>query len=80
LLTVAALGLGGVWVGIYPRTQREAQVRQVLDIPEPWRVLCLVPVGEPVAAKPPRTRYEASKVHHETFGGAPSSALTSTGS
>ena len=71
LLTVAALGLGGVWVGIYPRTQREDHVRQALDIPEPWRVLCLAPVGEPAAAKPPRTRYEASKVHHEVFGGAP---------
>lgn len=69
LLTVASLGLGGVWVGIYPRRQREADVRKVLDIPEPWRVLCLVPVGEPAAAKSPRTRYEASKVHHEVFGG-----------
>lgn len=71
LLTASALGLGGVWVAIYPRLQREAYVRQVLDIPEAWRVLCLAPVGQPAEAKSPRTRYEASKVHYEAFGGVP---------
>lgn len=69
LLTAAALGLGGVWVAIYPRPQREAYVRQALDIPEAWRVLCLAPVGEPAEAKSPRTRYEVGKVHYEAFGG-----------
>jgi nitroreductase len=68
LLTAAALGLGGVWVAIYPRPQREAYVRQALDIPEAWRVLCLAPVGKPAETKSPRTRYEASKVHFDLFG------------
>lgn len=67
LLAASGLGLGAVWVGIYPRASREAAVRQVLNIPEPWRVLCLVPVGYPAETQSPRTRYEASKVHRETF-------------
>ena len=65
LLAVTALGLGAVWVGIYPGADREAHVRQALAIPEEIRVLCLVPVGHPAESKSPRTQYKESKVHHE---------------
>ena len=65
LLAAAGLDLGAVWVGIYPRVPRESSVRQVLNIPERWRVLCLVPVGHPAENKSPRTRYEANKVYQE---------------
>jgi len=65
LLAVAALGLGAVWVGIYPSADREAHVREALAIPEEIRVLCLVPVGHPAESKSPRTQYEESKVHYE---------------
>jgi len=68
LLAVAGLDLGAVWIAIYPDADREARVRQILGIPERFRVLCLAPVGQPAETKPPRTRYEESKVHDETFG------------
>jgi nitroreductase len=68
LLAVAGLDLGAVWVAIYPHADREARVRQILDIPERFRVLCLAPVGQPAETKSPRSRYEESKVHDETFG------------
>ncbi len=68
LLAASGLDLGAVWIGIYPRAPREESVRQALNIPERWRVLCLVPVGHPAETKSPRTRYEASKVHYESFG------------
>ena len=68
LLAVAGLELGAVWVAIYPHADCEAGVRQLLDIPERFRVLCLVPIGQPAETKLPRTRYEESKVHVETFG------------
>jgi nitroreductase len=67
LLAAAGLELGAVWVGIYPRAQRETHVTQVLNIPDPLRVLCLVPIGHPAKSKPPRTRYEAEKVHYDIF-------------
>ena len=65
LLAVTALGLGAVWVGIYPGAVREAHVRRALGIPDEIRVLCLVPVGHPAESKSPRTQYEESKVHYE---------------
>ena len=67
LLATAGLDLGAVWVAIYPHADCEAGVRQLLNIPEQFRVLCLVPVGQPAETKSPRTRYEGSKVHYEKF-------------
>ena len=67
LLAAAWRDLGAVWVAVYPRPEREAHVRQVLNIPDRLRVLCLLPIGQPAEQKPPRTRYEASKVHYETL-------------
>jgi nitroreductase len=68
LLAVTALGLGAVWVGIYPGTDRKAHVRQVLAIPDEIRVLCLVPVGHPAESKPPRTQY-TKRARFTTRGG-----------
>jgi len=67
LLAATALGLGAVWVGVYPDSNREAHVRQALGIPREMRVLCLVPVGHPAESKPPRTKYTESKVHYERW-------------
>jgi nitroreductase len=68
LLAAAGLGLGSVWVGVFPNEGWEAAVRAEVGAPEPWRVLCLLPVGYPAEEKPPRTRFEAGKVHVERWG------------
>lgn len=67
LLAAAGLGLGAVWVGVYPNTGNEEHVRQALGIPSSLRVLCLVPVGYPAEPKPPRTQYDQRKVHYEQY-------------
>jgi len=65
LLAVTALGLGAVWVAMYPHHDREAHARQVLGIPQDIRILCLVPVGYPAESKPPGTKYREDKVHYD---------------
>jgi len=67
LLAATALDLGAVWIGIYPRAEREAHVRRTLGIPENIGVLCLVPVGHPAETKPPRTQYDEARVHRERY-------------
>jgi len=67
LLAATGLGLGAVWVAIYPRPQREEHVRNVLGIPPELRVLCLVPVGHPAESKPPHTKYDERKVHYDGY-------------
>ena len=67
LLTAVALGLGGVWVAVYPDQPREQYARETLGIPAELRVLCLVPVGYPAESKPAYTKYEAAKVHFDGY-------------
>lgn len=67
LLAAAGLDLGAVWVGVYPQSGYEKHVRDVLGIPHQLRVLCLVPVGHPAESKPPHTKYNERKVHHDRY-------------
>ena len=65
LLAATALGLGAVWLGVYPGENRIAAVRQALNIPEGFLPLGLISVGHPAEQKEPRTQYEQARVHHE---------------
>jgi nitroreductase len=67
LLAAAGLGLGAVWVGVYPQSGYEKHVRNVLGIPQQLRILCLVPVGHPAESKPARTQYDERKVHYDGY-------------
>jgi xanthine dehydrogenase molybdopterin-binding subunit B len=69
LLAAFGLDLGSVWVAVYPNPEREKRVREILNLPEKLRSLCMLPVGHPAEQKPARTRFEGNKVHLETFGG-----------
>lgn len=67
LVAAAALGLGAVWLGVHPREDRTAAVRQVLGIPEEIPVLSLVSIGHPAEEKEPRTQYDETRVHREKW-------------
>jgi len=67
LLAVTALGLGAVWVAVYPRPQRDEHVRKVLNIPKDLRILCMVPIGHPAEEKLTRTQYDETKIHYERY-------------
>ncbi|MGC8873660.1 MAG: nitroreductase family protein [Chloroflexia bacterium] len=67
LLAATSLGLGAVWVAVYPDEQAERFVRGELGIPSEVRVLCLVPVGYPAEEKPPHTKYDPARVHYERW-------------
>lgn len=67
LLAVTALGLGAVWLGVFPDQKRVSDVRQSLGIPEPIIPLNLIAIGHPAERKEPRTQFEASRVHRERW-------------
>jgi len=67
LLAAAGLGLGAVWIAVYPEPEYEAYVRNLLGIPDELHVLCLVAVGHPAETKPPRTQYDEGKVHYDGY-------------
>ena len=53
LLAVKALGLGAVWTGVYPGEDRVAVVRKILNIPEDYMPLNVIPIGVPAENPPP---------------------------
>jgi len=65
LLAAHALGLGAVWLGIYPREERAASFRRLLGLPEHIVPLALVAIGHPAEKKPPAARYNAERVHND---------------
>lgn len=68
LIAVNDLGLGAVWVGVYPNEQRVNDFRKLLAIPQHIVPLALVSIGHPAEHKPPADRYDTERIHHNGWG------------
>ena len=69
LVAAADLGLGSLWMGLYPE-QRSA-LRPLLALPESVEPLMLLAFGVAEAEKPPIHRYLADRVHFEAYRSPP---------
>ena len=67
LIAAAALGMGAVWLGSHGSPERERAIRGILSIPDSVGVLSLLSIGHPAEEKPPRTQYDASRVHRDRW-------------
>ncbi len=67
LLAVHAHGLGAVWTGIYPRTERVASYRALLDLPEHIIPFAFIVIGYPAQEPAPQDRYRAERVHQNKW-------------
>jgi nitroreductase len=63
LLCAHVLGLGACWLGVHPREQRIASLKEILELPEKILPVACVAVGHPGETKGPRTRFNPSLVH-----------------
>lgn len=67
LLAVHALDLGACWLGVHPREDRVAHIKQALGLPQSVIPVCAVAVGHPGERKEPRTRFSGAFVHYEKW-------------
>lgn len=67
LLAVKALDLGAVWTGVYPGEDRVAAVRKILNIPEGYMPLNVIPLGVPAENPPPKDKWTADRVHRDRW-------------
>jgi nitroreductase len=67
LLAAAGLGLGAVWIGVYPFPSKIKPVAEVLGIPENVTPLSMVYVGHPAEAKTSRNRYDEHRVYWQCY-------------
>ena len=62
LLSAQGLGIGSVWLGVYPNEDRVAGLRTLLSLPEDMTPLAAISLGYPAENPPPRTRYNEEYV------------------
>jgi len=67
LIAANAMGLGAVWVGIYPVDERIQGLRKLLRIPEPVVPLCVVSLGHPAEKKKPPNRFRQDRIHQDRW-------------
>ncbi len=67
LLAAHALGLGAVWLGVHPYSDRTSGAAGILDLPEGVECLSLIAVGHPAASPGPVDRFNPERVHNETW-------------
>ena len=67
LIAADAVGLGAVWLGIQPWTERVEAVRDVTSLPEGVEPLGMVALGFPAESKEPADRFDEARVHDETW-------------
>jgi nitroreductase len=67
LLEAAELGLGAVWLGVYPLEERVAYIRGQFALPPDLLPFAVIAAGYPADANANRfvDRYEADRVHFE---------------
>jgi len=63
LLAARALGLGTVWLGVYPRDDRVTGVSKLFNLPKHIIPLSVIAVGHPAEEKGRVNRYDAAKIH-----------------
>jgi len=67
LLAAHALGLGAVWTGVYPITERVLTVKRVLKLPENVIPLCVIPIGYPDGPRTPKNKWVPGNIHYDNW-------------
>ena len=67
LLEAEHLGLGGVWLGVYPVPERVGNISALLGLPEDVLPLGLLAFGQPAGHPEPADRFLPERVHKETW-------------
>lgn len=67
LLAAHAMGLGAVWLGIFPDSERVFGMQSLLAMPKDIRPVALVAVGYPASIPEPVDRFKSERVHHNQW-------------
>ncbi len=67
LLAATSLGIGSVWLGVYPSSDRVKELADICDIPNDVVPFGLISLGYPAEERPDPNRYDASRVHTEKW-------------
>lgn len=63
LLAAHAMGLGSVWLGVYPREERILAIKTLFKLPENIQPLSIIAIGHPDEQKAMPERYFKNRIH-----------------
>ena len=67
LLAAEAIGLGAVWIGVYPMDDRVKFVQSALKLPGKAIPLGIVSIGYPQEDEHPKDKYRQDNIHREKW-------------
>ncbi len=67
LLAAHALGLGAVWLGVYPREERQAGIREIFGFPPEIHPFALISVGYPAEERPHPDRFREDRIRWNSW-------------
>jgi nitroreductase len=67
LVAAVGLGLGTVWLGVYPNEETIPTVKEIVNLPEQVTPLAVLYVGYPGEEKESHTKYEERRVHWQVY-------------
>ena len=69
LLAAQGMGLGAVWTGTYPVTDRVEKVAAALNLPEHIVPFCTIVIGYPEKYQAPKDKWDEGNISYNTYGG-----------
>lgn len=67
LLAAHDLKLGSVWLGLYPRADRVAIIKNVLILPDEILPVAMIAIGHPAETKEQPERFLPERIHYNKF-------------
>ncbi len=64
LLEATNLGIGSVWIGVYPLEDRVKFISEVLNIKNDVNPFCMIALGYPNNVRDIKIRYDEERVHY----------------
>lgn len=67
LLAAHSLGLGAVWLGVYPRKERQEGIGKLFSLPSHVHPFALISLGQPAEEKKFPERFKEERIHHNSW-------------
>ena len=67
LLSAHAMGLGSVWLGVFPKPERIIPLRNLFNLPDDIVPISLIAIGYPAEHKEKPQRFNEENIHYESF-------------
>lgn len=67
MLQATEMGLGSVWLGVYPKKDFCSDVAKLFNLPEHVISLSIIAIGHPAGEVKPMDKFDKTKIHNEMW-------------